>query len=132
VEMLDAIMALEAQLTQDNLPAAVNISLGTHIGPHNGDSPIEEYIATKLVRPGERFVVAAAGNDGGSGVAAKRVLVANERDFLSLRTGGPRCNEVLVEFWWDDANGGDLTIEAEIYARPAGGSRGLLGVVKID
>jgi hypothetical protein len=131
VEMLDAIQALEAQLTNDNLPAAVNISLGTHVGPHNGDSPLEEYIAQKLVQPNKRFVVAAAGNDGGSGVAAKRKLVANEREFLSLQTG-PRCEDLLIEFWWDNTNLANLNIEVSIYEPLATGGRAFHGVVKID
>ena len=48
------------------------MSLGTHVGPHNGNSALEEYIAKKLIRPRDRFLVAAAGNYGGTGVSAKR------------------------------------------------------------
>jgi hypothetical protein len=131
VEMLDAITALEPQLTNDNLPAAVNMSLGTHVGPHNGGSPLEEYIAAKLVRSHERFVVAAAGNDGGSGVAAKRELMASERDFLNLQSG-PRCQDLLVEFWWDDSQGPNLTMEARIYEPLATGGRAFHGMIKLD
>jgi len=131
VEMLDAVKDLELQLTKDNLPAAVNMSLGTHVGPHNGDSPLEEYIAATVIRRQKRFLVAAAGNEGGSGVAARREIRANETEFLTLRTG-PRCRYLLVEFWWDDAAGTSLTIEANIYEPLATGGRAHHGFVRID
>jgi hypothetical protein len=130
VEMLDALKALEPQLTSDNLPVAINMSVGTHVGPHNGDSPLEEYIAKKLFRPRERFVVAAAGNDGSSGLAAKVELVATQTDFLSLQTGS-RCKDLLVEFWWDDSTGANLKIEADIYEPLPPSGRAHQGVVRI-
>lgn len=131
VEMLDAAKALKSQLDSDGLPAAVNISLGTHVGPHNGDSPLEEYISTALVKSRERFVVVSAGNDGGKGLAAKRELTAGEREFLTLQTG-PRCKDLLVEFWWDGTNGAQVTIDADIYEPLAPAGRTLHGTVKID
>jgi hypothetical protein len=131
VEMLDAVKALEAKLNTDNLPAAVNISLGTHVGPHNGDSPLEEYIATKLVVPKNRFVVVAAGNDGGSGLGAKRELAPKSRDFVTVRTG-PRCKDLLVEFWWYDSQNGTMSIEATVYEHSKTIGKKRHGAVKID
>ncbi|MBN2495480.1 MAG: S8 family serine peptidase [Deltaproteobacteria bacterium] len=43
-------------------PAVVNLSLGTHYGPHDGTS-LESSAFTELVGPG-RIIVAAAGNEG--------------------------------------------------------------------
>jgi hypothetical protein len=106
------------------------MSLGTHVGPHNGDSPLEEYIVNKLIRPSDCFLVAAAGNDGGSGVAAKRNLRANERDFLKLNISA-RCKDLLVEFWWDDAIAANLTIELNIYQPLVAGGSKHLGMLKI-
>jgi hypothetical protein len=99
-EMLTAIMALEAKLSADGLPAVINLSLGTHVGPHNGDSPLEQYIATKLIDK-DRHLVAAAGNDGGAGRSTKCTLEADEPEFLNIKTG-PLCKQLLVEFWWED------------------------------
>lgn len=131
VEMLDAVKALEAKLNNDRLPAAVNISLGTHVGPHNGDSPLEEYIAQKLVVPKDRFVVVAAGNDGGSGLGAKRELAPNSRDFVTVRTG-PRCKDLLVEFWWYDSQNVTMSIEATVYEHKTTAGKKRHGAVKID
>lgn len=131
VDLLDAVKALEAKLNTDNLPAAVNISLGTHVGPHNGDSPLEDYIANKLVVPKNRFVVVAAGNDGGSGLGAKRELLPNSRDFVTVRTG-PRCRDLLVEFWWYDSQNGTTSIEATVFEHRQTAGKKRHGVVTIN
>ena len=112
-EIIDAAAALEPQLTADNIPVAINMSLGTHVGPHNGMSPLEEYMASTITTT-SRYLVVAAGNEGGKGWAAKRSLVADEPEFIGLHSG-PMCEEFLVEFWWDDSTPKDLSIEAEIY-----------------
>jgi len=116
-EMLTAIAALEPHLTADGLPAAVNMSLGTHVGPHNGESPLEEYIATTLSKT-DRYLVVAAGNEGGVGHSAKCALEADEPEFLNVTTG-PLCTELLVEFWWEDSGSAnplvDLSIEVDIW-----------------
>jgi hypothetical protein len=145
VEMLDAVKALHAQVAGDSLPAAINMSLGTHVGPHNGDSPLEEYIAEKLIETDRRFVIAAAGNDGGRGLSGRRLLQPGERDFLTVQSG-PRCKDLLVEFWWEEPAGAGaaeeasgeeggaasgLSIEVSIFEVSQRGDRKLLGVVDI-
>jgi hypothetical protein len=130
VELCDAVLALESQLNGDNLPAAINISLGTHVGPHNGDSPLEEYIATKLCLSGKRFVVVAAGNDGGSGLTAKRELSAGSRDYLKLLTGS-RCQDLLVEFWWYEPVESTLLLEVNVFEPLGAGGRAHRGATRI-
>jgi hypothetical protein len=112
-EIIEAATALEPILAGDGIPVAINMSLGTHVGPHNGMSPLEEYLAGTITTK-TRFLVVAAGNEGGKGWAAKRSLTKDDPEFLGLHTGR-MCEEVLVEFWWDDATPKDLSIEAEIY-----------------
>lgn len=130
VEMLDAVKALEHQLSGITLPASVNFSLGTHVGPHNGESPLEEYIAQKLFKKCDRFLIASAGNNGGKGLSAKRVLEANESETLCLRIGS-RCKKLLVEFWWDDSNPANLNIDAEIWEPQSLGGSSHFGTVSI-
>lgn len=129
-EILDAINALEPQLDADGLPVAINMSLGTHVGPHNGESPFEGYIASTIVAT-DRFVVVAAGNEGGTGHVAKCSLVANEEDLLSVHTG-QFCEELLIEFWWDDLQTADLSIKADIWETRPGNARVNLGTYMID
>jgi hypothetical protein len=136
-ELLDAVTALDSWLANQNnfgpngqrLPAVVNISMGTHVGPHHGSSPLEDYISQTLTKSGERFLVAAAGNDGGRGFSACRKLKPNEQEFLHVRTG-PRCKELLIEFWWDDAPVANMTIDVDVNEIQAG-ARNLLGSMTI-
>ena len=53
------------------LPAVVNLSLGTQLGPHDGTSNLAKAISafTGTDRPG-RVIVASAGNDGGRDIHA--------------------------------------------------------------
>jgi hypothetical protein len=132
-EILDAVKALEPQLTKDGLPAAVNLSLGTHVGPHNGVSPLEDYISATMTTT-ERYLVVAAGNEGGLGHSAKVLLKKDEPDFLHLHTG-PLCNEVLIEFWWEDSGSIDLSIMVDIWETKIAGrtvSRHNHGTLTID
>jgi hypothetical protein len=112
-EMLTAVQAIDALLDGDKLPAVVNMSLGTHVGPHNGHSPLEQYISGTLFRPSDRFLFAAAGNEGGKGIASRLDLRKGEADYMDLIVD-ERCTELLVEFWWDDVGPADVAIGAEI------------------
>jgi hypothetical protein len=53
-EMLTAVQAINKLLDGDKLsdgtlvPAVVNMSVGTHVGPHNGQSPLESYISGRV------------------------------------------------------------------------------------
>ncbi|MDA9545318.1 hypothetical protein ACM43_12870 [Bradyrhizobium sp. CCBAU 45321] len=129
-EMQTAMQALATQLANDGLPAAVNLSLGTHVGPHNGLSPLEQYVANTLITT-DRYVVAAAGNDGGTGCAAKRTMIADEPETFGLRSG-VSCEELLVEFWWDDATAKDVEVVADVYEIVQGGAMSNLATLTID
>jgi hypothetical protein len=129
-EMLGALQALETHLAYDALPTVINMSLGTHVGPHNGQSPLEKFIADKIVHPHKRFLFAAAGNEGTKGIAARCELEANQRDFVTITTG-PRCKELLLELWWDAPHGATLSLEAKIFEiLPSGGNahRATIGI----
>ena len=115
-ELLTAVKAIDAHLDSDELPAVVNMSLGTHVGPHDGHSPLEAYISETLYRPSNRFLFAAAGNDGGKGISARLDLKTGEADFMELVVD-EQCTELLVEFWWDDARPADVEIYATISGR---------------
>lgn len=54
------------------LPCVVNLSLGSHYGPHDGTGPFEAAIAN-LTGPG-KIVVGAAGNSGGDPLHARAVV----------------------------------------------------------
>ncbi|HEX5030421.1 MAG TPA: S8 family serine peptidase, partial [Candidatus Eisenbacteria bacterium] len=91
-------------------PAVVNISLGSHKGPHNGRSFLDWSIS-KLVKdygPG-KVVVAAAGNDGNTGIHATAHLhpglpqeIALEVENYAVQPPANAGNEVFLEGWYDN------------------------------
>jgi hypothetical protein len=112
-EMLSALKMLGSAVNQQSLPVVINMSMGTHVGPHNGDSPLESYVRTLPYPGAQRYLVVAAGNDGLSGVSGSCSLSAGQPDFLRIRTQSPGSGQILVEFWWRQADGGNLTIDVE-------------------
>jgi hypothetical protein len=118
-ELLTAVQAITAHLDGDKLPdgttlpAVVNMSVVTHVGPHNGDSPLETYISKTVFKPQERFLFAAAGNEGAKGISCRLELKKNETDYMELVVD-ENCGELLVEFWWDDSVPADVEIAAQI------------------
>ena len=72
-------------------PAVVSLSLGSHYGPHDGTSSLENEIA-RLSGPG-RIVVCAAGNEGGDAVHTA----------ADLRAGSATIPFVVADEWqWLD------------------------------
>ena len=129
-EILDAVKALAPTIASDGLPTVVNISLGTHVGPHNGESPLEQYVSGTLVQK-DRFVVASAGNEGGTGRAARCRLVAGESELLTVNTGR-LCEELLVELWWEDAPAPGLLVEVDLWETNALGARTHLAKTRLN
>jgi subtilisin family serine protease len=77
-------------------PVVVNLSLGTHFGPHDGTSPLDLGLDA-LLGPG-RLAVAAAGNEGEDRIHAQLELRAGSRDSVTCYIGGygAACGEVLA------------------------------------
>lgn len=81
------------------LPAVVNLSLGGHVGPHDGTSILEETI-TSMTGNG-KIITASSGNDGnkeihiGYDVPATSGVVLNIPSFFGL--GG----SAILEIWYE-------------------------------
>jgi hypothetical protein len=122
-QLLAAIKRVDAELSVRAIPAVVNISMGAHAGPHNGESPLEEACRSMLLRRGGPlcFVHVAAGNHGASGVHARADLRPTQTKHIALRTGPRGISTILVESWWLEPPGSsDLRIEVD--ARKLGGA----------
>jgi subtilisin family serine protease len=78
-----------------NRPAVVSLSLGGHIGGHDGTSAIENVIATES-GPG-RIVVVAAGNEGGDGIHWQGELVENGEISIPVRIADPDLQ--IIDVW---------------------------------
>ena len=130
-ELLSALQALSGRL--GGMPWAVNVSLGTHVGPHNGESPLEEHVARMVQPGGGHFLVAAAGNDGGSGIAGRRELKAGVRDYLKVRNGSKGAKELFLEFWWQEPQGSPaITMAIEAWPYDLNGTELQAQPIRID
>ena len=115
VEMLKVAKAVNTHLSSwAPHPAVVTMSLGTHVGPHDGGSPLEDYLGRMITSGNQRFGFVAAGNDGRKGIYAKCSLSANIRDYLTIKTGPNGCKELLVELWWREDPGASVTADVDI------------------
>ena len=131
VELLDAVdrMRNELDMEMSGDPWVINLSMGTHCGPHNGMSPLEGALQQFCNVAGEAFVTTSAGNAGGRGRHAYRSVRGGVREFMTLGTGIANSRELLVELWWDEGQSQDVTVEADLrplfsLPRPVGPSSG--------
>jgi subtilisin family serine protease len=96
--VIDGIKYIFGLAEKYGLPAVVNLSLGGHVGPHDGTSILEETI-TSMTGNG-RLVVASAGNDGnreihiGYNVSVTSGVVLDIPSFFGL--GG----SAILEVWY--------------------------------
>lgn len=115
VELQSTFQALSRHVGRGGTPVVTNLSMGTHVGPHRGNSPLEDDLRQDYFRAPERVLVCSAGNDGMAGIADRRKLLPNTPECLRLRTDSRGCHELLIELWWDDVpNIGSLSVEVEL------------------
>ncbi len=88
-------------------PAVVNLSLGGHVGPHDGTSAIENEIA-RLSGPG-RIVVVAAGNEGTDQIHASGRLVPGTDLVIPFRIDGTEVQ--FADVWIPRGDDVDVFVE---------------------
>jgi len=90
VDALVGLRWIKGKAEQLNMPAVVNLSVGTHAGPHDGSSLFEREIDNLS---GEGFIiVAAAGNYG-----SQRIHAYTTKDRDTMWKGGMK-GEQLIEW----------------------------------
>ena len=112
VEMAAALRKLRPNL-KPTLPVVFNMSLGSHVGPHNGLSPLESYIGKMAPVSQQRYFHVAAGNDGGKGVADRKTVEPGFPELMKIKTGSNGKDVLLVEFWWEDT-GSPVLIDVDV------------------
>ncbi len=90
-----------------NRPAVVSLSLGGHVGPHDGTSALENEIA-RLSGPG-RIVVVAAGNEGGDNIHASGRLTAGSDLVIPFRMESQDVQ--FVDVWIPRGDDVDVFVE---------------------
>ncbi len=93
----DAVAYLVALADELDLPLVINTSIGGHYGAHDGRTPIEQYLGRVLGRG--RLLVAAAGNDGDTGLHLGSTLDAVPQRVALAGLPWSRPVELTVELW---------------------------------
>ncbi|MBC8544325.1 S8 family peptidase [Bianquea renquensis] len=78
-------------------PVAINISLGTNDGGHDGNSLFETYI-DEWARRWNASIVVSAGNEGAAARHAAGVLSSHEEAAVEFQVGGNR-RSVFLQLW---------------------------------
>jgi subtilisin family serine protease len=113
----DAIEYIFAVADSMNMPAVVNLSLGSYFGSHDATDPAGERINDLLDEKPGRIVVCAAGNSGDKGKYHLHNAVTADTSFvwfLNNPTGQLGNNTIFFDLWsdqseatWDYAFGAD-------------------------
>jgi hypothetical protein len=122
VELAHAMRVLSNHVSGPNnprssLPLVTNLSMGTHIGPHDGLSPLENFIDRRLPFAQQRYLVCSAGNDGLAGLSARCELRNGARDFMRIQTSPIGCEDILVELWWEEPQDSTMSITVRVCDR---------------
>lgn len=90
-------------------PAVINLSLGTHQGPHDGTSEFDRML-DGLVGEG-KVVVGSAGNEGDINVHAQYTFTSSGQTIKTIPTVDAGENYTIVEVWGDINYDFDWTVE---------------------
>lgn len=90
-------------------PCVINMSLGDHIGPHNGTSLLDKTIDA-AVGPG-RIIVGACGNEGKVRLHAQETFTADDKLLKTMLTQAPETSHNIhyLEIWGKNAS--DLKVK---------------------
>lgn len=100
----DAIKYIFAYADKVDKPCVINMSLGQHIGPHNGTSLLDQMI-DEATGPG-RIIVGAAGNEGSVRLHSSKTFSEGDTQFKSMLTvaDGVRHKLHYIDIWGSDAS----------------------------
>lgn len=97
--ILDGIKYVFDYAKEVGKPAVVNISLGSHVGPHDGTSAFDRGIAS-IVGPG-RIVVGAAGNEGADNLHCSKTLTAKDTQLKTFVGFPSNTKQAYCSIWGD-------------------------------
>ncbi len=93
-----------------DMPAVVNLSLGTYYGSHDGNDPASELMESLLDEKGGRIIVCAAGNAGAMNPWHEgHAVSATDTNFVWLLnnpSGAYGANTIFFDLWTDMADAG--------------------------
>lgn len=88
-----------------NMPAVINLSVGSYLGSHDGTDPAAELMSQLVVEKTGRIIIAAAGNGGNyEPYHARSILSETDTSFIWLKNnpaGQLGENTVFFDLWSD-------------------------------
>lgn len=92
-------------------PCVINISLGTHLGPHDGTSVTDRYF-DELAGPG-RIIVGACGNEGETKLHARKVFSASDNTLTTaIKFASSQSRASRIDIW--GSKGGRLKVKGVV------------------
>ncbi len=107
--LMDAVKYIFDKATQLGRPAVVNLSLGTHGGPHDGSTPVERWFDELLNVPGRAIVISAGNSHTRRSHAAGTITAGNPRT-LGWEKFSTDTTSNEVEVWYS----GNSQVEATL------------------
>ncbi|HEU4725894.1 MAG TPA: S8 family serine peptidase [Candidatus Eisenbacteria bacterium] len=113
-DILDAVDYIFAKAASLSMPAVVNLSFGSHEGPHDGTLPFDEMLEA-MAGPG-RILVGAAGNEGADRVHGRVDPPAGGTSELTFRIPmyapkpGAANDVVRLSAWYDRGDSMAVTL----------------------
>jgi subtilisin family serine protease len=87
-DVINALEFIKQKAAELGQPFVINLSLGGHLGPHDGTSPDERAIDNLVNGGAGRAVCVAAGNEGGSSIHARSTVPAGGSQTLDFNVNG--------------------------------------------
>jgi len=101
--IIDGINYIFSYATSMNKPCVINLSLGKHIGPHDGMSVLDQYYDL-LVGPG-KLLVGAAGNEGNDPLHISKTYTSLDNTLYSFvnfkDSSNPTNGQTTIDIWGD-------------------------------
>lgn len=112
----DGVKYLMDYATQEAKPIVVNLSLGTHMGPHDGSSTFDK-LCDGLVGPG-KIIVGSCGNEGGDKFHLFKDFANDASDLKSFFLfRGEKNGKIDI---WANAPDKDFTVQLITYNKETG------------
>ncbi len=91
-------------------PCVINMSLGVHMGPHDGTSATDRYFS-EAVGPG-KILVGACGNEGESALHISKNFTADDTSLRTLLSYNKNNKNSAIDIWGSE--GSDFTLQIAV------------------
>lgn len=99
--IFDGINYIRNYAASQNKPCVINMSLGSHVGPHDGTSSFDRACDDLfLARPDSLLLVGSAGNEGADNLHVGKAFTATDTILMTLLDfTSPASGECVVDLW---------------------------------